>query len=133
MRTIRPISYYEGLDMVAKAGRTWVEILVLVLYTGPMLVLYNDIIRGVGPCGEVAACVEFWSEEFECQLKSQTVEARMKKAGHKFSSTIHCVASAVKRLQSLVSRVQGVKVYRGLGGLGISDFLAWSTTCTWAR
>ena len=49
---------------------------------------------------------------------------RMDSAGHKFSSTIHCLVSAVKKLQRLNTGVQGTWLYRGLGGLDVRDFIS---------
>lgn len=45
-RAIRPVSYFEELPIVKQVGLTWLEILVVVLYTGPLFVLYNGILRG---------------------------------------------------------------------------------------
>merc|ERR1719277_815674 len=91
-----------------------------------MFVLYNGLLRGFGVCGAVQNGLDFWSEDgkFEEQLKMRSVHDRMADAGHNFSSTIHCLVSAVKKLQRLTSGVQGTWLYRGLGGLDIKSFLA---------
>merc|ERR1712024_18303 len=52
-RTLRPISFYKALEKLAQAELTWVEIVVLVLYTGPLYVLCSGILRGRGTCGKV--------------------------------------------------------------------------------
>ena len=40
-----------------------------------------------------------------------TAYDRMTRAGHKFSSTIHCLVRAVQKLQRLTSGVQGTWLY----------------------
>jgi len=122
-RTIRPVSYFEELPIVKQVGLTWLEILVVVLYTGPLFVLYNGILRGFGCCGCVDEGVLFWKGDFAKQFNATTIEERMKEAGHKFSSTIHVLVSAVKKLQRLSAGVQGTMVYRGLGGLDVKTFI----------
>jgi hypothetical protein len=81
--------------------------------------LYNGMLRGFGNCGEVPASenVEFGSEEFWKLLGKRTVADRMKKAGHKFSSTMHALARGIKKIQGIPEDVQGTRLYRGLGKL----------------
>ena len=81
--------------------------------------LYNGMLRGFGNCGEVPASkdVEYGSEEFWKLLGAKTVADRMKKAGHKFSSTMHALASAIKKIQGIAEDGQGTRLYRGLGKL----------------
>ena len=81
--------------------------------------LYNGMLRGFGNCGEVPASedVEYGSEEFWQLLGTKTVADRMKKAGHKFSSTMHALASAIKKIQGIAEDGQGTRLYRGLGKL----------------
>ena len=47
----------------------------------------------------------------------------MEDAGHLFSSTIHALVSAIKKLQRKLTGVQGTWLYRGLGGLDTRKFL----------
>ena len=79
--------------------------------------LYNGMLRGFGNCGEVEASedVELGSPEFWKLLEKKTVADRMKKAGHKFSSTMHALASAIKKIQGIAEDGQGTRLYRGLG------------------
>ena len=81
--------------------------------------LYNGMLRGFGNCGEVPASedVEYGSEEFWQLLGAKTVADRMKNAGHKFSSTMHALASAIKKIQGIAEDGQGTRLYRGLGKL----------------
>jgi len=68
--------------------------------------------------------VEFVSPGFWERLEKVSVESRMKKAGHKFASTLHVLASAVKKLQLIAKDGQGTRLYLGLGGLHVYEFLA---------
>jgi hypothetical protein len=80
--------------------------------------LYNGILRGFGNCGEVPASedVEFASAEFWQLLGAKTVADRMEKAGHKFSSTMHVLQSAIKKLQTISEgKLLGTRIYRALG------------------
>ena len=141
-RVLRPMSDYGDWDkdgllksraplesdsplkvLIKKAGLRRVEVWALVLYTGPMFMIYNAILRGFGTCGQVLPEVEFQSAEFWEQLKSVHVSDRMKEANHLYSSTIHCLASAIKKLQRISKLAQGSRLYRGLGGLDCSEFL----------
>jgi hypothetical protein len=79
--------------------------------------LYNGMLRGFGNCGEVPASVEFGSPEFWQLLGTKTVADRMEKAGHKFSSTMHALASGIKKIQGIAEDGQGTRLYRGLGKL----------------
>ena len=87
--------------------------------------LYNGMLRGFGNCGEVPASedVEFKSPEFWQLLGSKTVADRMKKAGHKFSSTMHALTSAIKKIQGIAEDGQGTRLYRGLGKLPTQIFI----------
>jgi hypothetical protein len=87
------------------------------LATGPCFMLYNGMLRGFGNCGEVPASVELRSPEFWELLGKKTVADRMKKAGHKFSSTMHALASGIKKIQGIAEDGQGTRLYRGLGKL----------------
>ncbi len=79
--------------------------------------LYNGMLRGFGNCGEVPASVEFGSPEFWNLLGKENVANRMKKARHKFSSTMHALASGIKKIQATAEDGQGTRLYRGLGKL----------------
>ena len=61
--------------------------------------------------------VEFGSEEFGQLLGAKSVADRMKNAGHKFSSTMHALASGIKKMQGIAEDGQGTRLYRGLGKL----------------
>jgi hypothetical protein len=50
-------------------------------------------------------------------LVAKTVADRMDNAGHKFSSTMHAPASAIKKIQGIAEDGQGTRLLRGLGEL----------------
>ena len=77
--------------------------------------LYNCMLRGFGDCGEVPSDVESKSDAFWEHLKKVSVKSRMEKAGHKYSSTMHALASGIKKLQAIAEDGQGTRLFRGLG------------------
>ena len=81
--------------------------------------LYNGMLRGFGDCGEVPSDVESKSDAFWEHLKKVSVESRMQKAGHKYSSTMHALASGIKKLQGIAEDGQGTRLFRGLGKIVI--------------
>jgi hypothetical protein len=87
------------------------------LLTGPCFMLYNSMLRGFGNCGEVPAAedVEYSSERFWQLLALKTVASRLEAAGHRFASTMHVLASGIKKLQIIAEDGQGTCVFRGLG------------------
>jgi uncharacterized protein len=100
------------------------EVRALVLYTGPMFTLYNALLRGFGFCGAVAEGIEFASDEFWAQWKAVDINAWVKRSGHRFTNTIHALASAIKKLQGLAAEEPSTRLYRGLGGLSVAAFAA---------
>ena len=86
--------------------------------------IYNGILRGFGSCGEVKEGIEFGSDDFWKSFSSRTVADRVENSKNKFSSTIHVLASGIKKLQSISDDSQGTRLYRGLGGLDVRDFVA---------
>ena len=148
-RVLRPIEHYGDFEddgclrdtrpsttdtriqrQVKQASLRRCDVLAIILYTGPMYVLYNSILRGFGFCGEVAAHIEFASDKFWTQFKAvsatQRVEPRdswVQRGGHKFTNTIHALASAIKKLKVLSDHSAGSCLYRGLGGLDVREFL----------
>jgi hypothetical protein len=89
-----------------------------------MYVLYNALLRGFGVCGAVAPDIEFASDEFWAQWKAVDINAWVKRSGHKFTNTIHALASAIKKLQGLAAQEPSTRLYRGLGGLDVAKFAA---------
>ena len=88
-----------------------------------MFVLYNAILRGFGCCGAVAEGIEFGSNEFWDQLNAKEIDAWVERSGHKFTNTIHALASAIKKLQGLAAKEPSTRLYRGLGGLKMDEFV----------
>ena len=89
-----------------------------------MFVLYNALLRGFGFCGAVEAGIEFGSDEFWEQWKAVDINAWLERSGHKFTNTIHALCSAIKKLQAIADDAPATRLYRGLGGLSVREFLA---------
>ncbi len=89
-----------------------------------MFTLYNAILRSFGFCGAVAPGIEFARDEFWAQWKAVDIKAWVKRSGHKFTNTIHALASAVKKLRGLAAEEPSTREYRGLGGLDVAAFAA---------
>ena len=52
----------------------WIEVLAVILYTGPLFVLYNGILCGFGNFGHVGEAVLFWSSDVAKQINPRTVK-----------------------------------------------------------
>jgi hypothetical protein len=89
-----------------------------------MFVLYNALLRDFGSCGVVEAGIEFGSNEFWDQFNAKKIDAWVKRSGHRFTNTIHALASAIKKLQGLAAEEPSTRLYRGLGGLDVAKFAA---------
>ena len=88
-----------------------------------MFTLYNALLRGFGFCGAVAPGIDFASDEFWAQWKAVDINAWVERSGHKFTNTVHALASAVKKLQGLAAEEPSTRLYRGLGGLKVDEFV----------
>lgn len=93
--TLRPIDELTKIDVAVKAGLTRVEVIALVLYTGPMYAIYNPILR------------RYPVEIYE----------RFRDGDNLFTTTISVLVSAVQKVARSVPIPEGTKLYRGLGGL----------------
>ena len=81
-----------------KASLTPAEVVALRLYSGPMYIKYNGVLRRKGKA-----------------------EAS---AGTSFSATIHVICSALQKLSRVTTPPPGLIVYRGTGGMALdADFL----------
>ena len=61
--------------------------------------LFNGILRDFCTFGVVLTDVEFGSDEFWKYVKAVDVKKRMRKVGQKFPTTLHVIASDIKKLQ----------------------------------
>ena len=91
-----------------------------------MFVLYNTLLRCFGFCGAVAEGIEFASDEFWTQWKSVDVDAWVESSGHRYTNTIHALASGIKKLQGLTAEKPSTCLYRCLGLLSVAVF---ATSC----
>ena len=83
----------------AKLGEA--EIVSLRLYTGPLFMLYNAVLRGCTP--DLAAKLE----------------------GNRYETTIFCIISGIIKLSQLTEVPEHRRLYRGLGGIVLPDTF-WS-------
>jgi hypothetical protein len=93
-RRIVAIEEHLERPLAARAGLTRAEMITVVLYTGPMFVVYNGILR------------RFPNELYEVFDEKDNL----------FSTTIFVLVSAVQKLSRCMRIPAGMKLYRGLGG-----------------
>ena len=93
-RRIVPIEELLSRPLSKKAKLTRVEMIAVVLYTGPMFVVYNGILR------------QFPKDLYTVFRKSDNL----------FSTTIFVLVSAVQKLSRCMHIPAGMLLYRGLGG-----------------
>ena len=87
-------------SLAKRADLSRAEMIAVVLYTGPMFVVYNGILR------------QFPKELYSVFLESD----------NRFSTTIFILVSAVQKLSRCMHIPTGMLLYRGLGGtLGLPD------------
>ena len=97
MRHGRRIPRIEDLlksETVTASKLTRIEVIVVVLYTGPMFYVYNTMLR------------HFPHALFETFAGG----------GNLYSSTIHALVSAVQKIAKVTRVHEGMVLYRGLGG-----------------
>jgi hypothetical protein len=83
---------------VTLAGLLKVEVIALRLYTGPMFVLYNAVLRG------------FPEKDVECLKDKDGKENR-------YETTIFAIASGITKLSKVSDVPKDRRLYRGLGGM----------------
>ena len=93
-RRIVPIEELLQRPLAKKAKLTRAEMIAVVLYTGPMFVVYNGILR------------QFPKELYDVFLESDT----------RFSTTIFVLVSAIQKLSRCMHIPAGMLLFRGLGG-----------------
>ena len=93
-RRIVPVEDLLQKSLAVRAKLTRAEMIAVVLYTGPMFVVYNGILR------------QFPKELYSVFLESD----------NRFSTTIFILVSAVQKLSRCVYIPPGMLLYRGLGG-----------------
>ncbi len=93
-RRIVSIEQHLEKPLAKKAKLTRAEMIAVVLYTGPMFVVYNGILR------------RYPKELYEVFEKSD----------NRFSTTIFVLVSAVQKLSRCMNMPAGMILYRGLGG-----------------
>ena len=99
-RLLRPLSSYRHLEVTKKANLSEHEVMAIVLYTGPMYLCWNAALRQFPP----------------------DLHQRLENSGNKYSSSIHILSSAIKKIQqSGHALLQNTVLYRGLSGAKLPD------------
>lgn len=93
-RRIVPIDELLKTDLAMRAALTRVEMIAVVLYSGPMFVIYNAVLRQY----------------------PENVYDVFRKSGNTFSTTIFVLVSAIQKLSRCMRIPPGTLLYRGLGG-----------------
>ena len=93
-RRIVPIEELLQRPLAKKAKLTRAEMIAVVLYTGPMFVVYNGILR------------QYPKELYDVFVKSD----------NRFSTTIFVLVSAIQKLSRCMHIPAGMLLFRGLGG-----------------
>lgn len=93
-RIIKDIDVLLGLPESVRAGLTRAEVIALVLYTGPMFLIYNTVLR------------KFPHKKY----------ADLKSKDNLFPTTICVLVSAVQKLSRTMVLEPGTVLYRGLDG-----------------
>jgi hypothetical protein len=81
-------------DLAVRSGLTRVEMIAVVLYTGPLFVVYNAVLR----------------------QNPENLYDVFRKSGNTFSTTIFVLVSAIQKLSRCMNIPPGTLLYRGLGG-----------------
>jgi 5-hydroxyisourate hydrolase-like protein (transthyretin family) len=93
-RRLVPVEQLMERPLAKRAKLTRAEMIAVVLYTGPMFVVYNGILR-----------------QYPKELHAVFAES-----DNRFSTTIFVLVSAVQKLSRCMSIPAGMMLYRGLGG-----------------
>ena len=89
-------------EMTKKAGLTIEEVIALRLYTGPQFQRYNQHLRGMIEATKGGG--------------APPRQMRAKKERH-YTTTIHAIASALKKVARVTKLPEGGNVYRGMSGV----------------
>jgi hypothetical protein len=97
-REAEELELFMAKSQVQMAGLLRAEVIGLRLYTGPMFVLYNAVLRG------------FPEEDVECLKDNDGKENR-------YETTIFAIASGITKLSKVSDIPKDRRLYRGLGGM----------------
>jgi hypothetical protein len=97
-REAEELELFMAKSQVKTAGLLEAEVIGLRLYTGPMFVLYNAVLRG------------FPEKDVECLKDKDSKENR-------YETTIFVIASGITKLSKVSAIPKDRHLYRGLGGM----------------
>jgi len=101
-------------EMTKKAGLTIEEVIALRLYTGPQFQRYNQHLRGLGEAGTEKAAQAGGAPPLK---RGGTRRAMRAKKERQYTTTIHAIASALKKVARATKLPTGGNVYRGMSGV----------------
>ena len=98
-------------ETAKKAGLRREEVIAVVLYTGPMYVIYNAILTRFPDClYDSGQCI------WDC------LSGKAGQAKNLYSTTLNVLVSAVQKLSSVTVYIENLHLYRGTGGdVNLSD------------
>jgi len=94
-RIVRSVEQLMGEEAVVRAKLRKEEIIALILYTGPMYLKYNAVLRG---------------------FPAETVKELR---GNKYPTTLFCIVSGIIKLSSFMPLPRSRLLFRGLGGVAL--------------
>ncbi len=97
-REVQSLAMFMDTQQVVKAGLGQDEVVGLRLYTGPMFVLYNAVLRG-------------FPEKYVKCLKDKADRE------NRYETTIFVIASGITKLSKITVVPKDRRLYRGLGGM----------------
>eukprot|EP01036_Dinobryon_divergens_P039036 gene39036-51352_t len=92
-RSIQEVSTFLNHPYSIRAGLTRAEVVAIRLFSGPMYMKYNAVLRGFPP----------------------TIVESLQ--GNRYTTTIHSIVSGIIKLSQIAELPLSRKVYRGLGGM----------------
>ena len=104
-RDVAALVIFTEHQMAKRAGMKEAEVISLRLYTGPMYIWYNAVLRNNDFPPGIRASLE----------------------GNRYETTIFCIISGIIKLSKLTEVPEDRRVYRGLGGALLPDTF-WSKT-----
>ena len=105
---------FMGHEMTKKTGLTIEEVIALRLYTGPQFQRYNQHLRGMSEAGTEKATKEGGAPPLKRGGARRAMRAKKER---RYTTTIHAIASALKKVARVTKLPTGGKVYRGMSGV----------------
>ena len=101
-------------EMTKAAGLTLEEVIALRLYTGPAFQKYNQHLRGLSEARTEKAAQGVGAPPLTLGGTRRAMRAKQER---RYTTTIHAIASALKKVARVTPIPKGGKVYRGMSGV----------------